>query len=153
MQTVGSERARIEESGAPVNSARGGRLRSSEAPRRESYDGAPARRRAARALNRRCAKAARRIRRSSGVVPRAGGRADAGLGRRTWPRLLLWVFACAALVVSTMMRAEAVRQREASASLRAAVTEGSGAAEAPLFGALVRPGEAGARSARRGLED
>src|SRR5690606_36699258 len=80
---------------------------------RWSADGGTARRRVAHAPDRRCAQAARRIRRSSGVVTRAGGWAGVELGRRTWPRILIWVFACAALVVRTMMRAETVRQREA----------------------------------------
>lgn len=158
MQVVGPGRARTEGRSALTDSARKGRLllskRRSEVPVRSPRDTAqaPARQREASVIRRRCARAAERIRRSSGVAHHESGMHRAPVEGRPWPRLFLWVFACAALVVSLIIRADGLDDRDPGAAVRAAATERSWATRVPVLSAIIRRGEAGALSPRYGPE-
>jgi hypothetical protein len=69
---------------------------------------------------------------------------------RAWPRLLLWVFACAALVVSLSIRADGPGGRDAGPAARATATNGLSETRPPLLGPIIREGQAGAWSVKSG---
>jgi hypothetical protein len=60
--------------------------------------------------------------------PRHGAAADP-----PWPRLLLWAFACAALVVSLIVRADRLDDRASGSALRATATERMSETGLPIF--------------------
>jgi hypothetical protein len=59
-----------------------------------------------------------------------------------WPRLLLWVFACAALVVSLVMRPDGLDDRNPRSAVRAAATEEVSATGLSLLSSTIPHGEA-----------
>jgi hypothetical protein len=85
----------------------------------------PWRRRAA-GLRRRWQRAAEHIRNSTGIVRNENSRQGA-VAHRMWPRLLLWVFACIALVVSLVLRADGVVDRDPRSAVRNTATGQPGA--------------------------
>jgi hypothetical protein len=78
-------------------------------------------------------------------------RPDGAAGDRPWPRLLLWVFACAALVVSLIVRADGLDGRDPESAVRATATKGLSETGLPLLGSIIRGGEAGALAVKSGL--
>jgi hypothetical protein len=60
-----------------------------------------------------------------------------------WPRLLLWVFACAALVVSLIIRADGLDDRAPGAAVRATASEGAAKTGLPMLSSIIQRGEAG----------
>jgi hypothetical protein len=118
-------------------------------PRQLRRDGeAGARRQRAADLRRRCKRAAKRIRSSTGMV--AARRLDGAAEDWPWPRLLLWVFACAALVVSLIVRADGLDDRAPGSALRATATEGLPETGLPMLGWIIQRGEAAAWSVKSG---
>ena len=87
--------------------------------------GATPRRRAA-GLRRRCQRAAEHIRHSTCTAHDARGK-EGAIEDRPWPRLLLWVFACVALVVSLVIRADGVDDRDPRSAVLATGTGEAGA--------------------------
>ena len=158
MQRVAPSPAGTEGAGALAGSNGGGRLpwrkRAREVPGRSACNGAqaPGRQRGAGSIRQRCARVAERIRNSAGVHQREGGTDRAALKERPWPRLVLWVFACAALVVTLMVRADGLDDRDPGSTIRTATAERSWATRFPVLSAFIRRGEAGALSPRSGPE-
>jgi hypothetical protein len=62
------------------------------------------------------------------------------------------VFACAALVVSMMIRADGFDHQGPGSTVRAAAAERSWASGVPLLGSIVRPGGSGVSSLTSGPE-
>jgi hypothetical protein len=69
---------------------------------------------------------------------------------RPWPRLALWVFACAALVVSLIVRADGLDDRAPGSAVRATATEGLSGAGLPMLGWIIQRSEAGVMSVSGG---
>ena len=67
-----------------------------------------------------------------------------------WPRLLLWVFACTALLVSLIIRADGLDDRDPGLAVRAAAIQRSSTADLPANRSIIQSGEAGALSLRSG---
>ena len=99
-------------------------------------------------LRRRCKRVAKRIRSSTKIAHDGQGRKVAGLGE-AWPRLLLWVFACAALVVSLIIRADGLDDR---AAVRAPANQGVQETGLSLLSSIIQGRETGVylRSGPRG---
>lgn len=142
----------------PVDSARRNRLpwrrRPGEMPGPSSSGRAhaPTRQRVAGALGRRCANAAEQIRSSTGVLhDECRGRRSA-LRDSPWPRLFLWMFACAALVVSLMIRADGLDHHGPGSTVHAEASERSWTSGLPLLGSILRSGGSGAASLTSGPE-
>jgi hypothetical protein len=79
-----------------------------------------------------------------------GSPLDGAAAARAWPRLLLWVFACAALVVSLSIRADGPGGRDPGLAARATAANGLFETRLPLLGALIREGQPGALSVKSG---
>jgi hypothetical protein len=94
-------------------------------------------------LRRRCQRAAEHIRNLTGIAHDEKGR-QGWVEDRPWPRLLLWVFACAALVVSLVIRADGLDDRDPRSAVRAAATKENGETGLPVLSSIPRRGEAGA---------
>ena len=69
---------------------------------------------------------------------------------RAWPRLLLWVFACAALVVSLSIRADGLDGRGPGPAARATAANGLWETDLPLLGSIIEEGRASALSVKSG---
>lgn len=70
-------------------------------------------------------------------------RGDAGaVLDRAWPRLLLWVVACAALVVSLIIRADGLDDPAPGSAVRATATKGLAETGLPLLSSIIPRGEA-----------
>lgn len=101
-------------------------------------------------IRRRCESAAEQIRSSAGVAHYESGK-ECSAGKDTpWPRLLLWVFACTALLVSLIIRADGLDDRDPGLAVRAAAVQRSSATDLPVFRSTVQSGEAGALSRTSG---
>ena len=79
-------------------------------------------------------------------------RLDRAAEDRPWPRLLLWLFACAALVVSLIVRADNLDERDPGSAVRAA-TNGPSETGLPMLGWIIQRGEAAVLSVRNGTGD
>ena len=100
-------------------------------------------------VRRRCKRAAKLIRSSTKIAHDRQGRKVAGLGG-PWPRLLLWIFACAALVVSLIVRADGLDDRVPGSALRATAPEALPETGFPMLGWIIQRGEAAAWSVKSG---
>lgn len=118
-------------------------------PRPQRYDRPQAAGRQHAGLRRRCRRAAKRIRRSTGIAQGKTGN-EAAVVDRPWPRLLLWLFACAALVVSHIIRAEGLDGRDPGSAVRATAVEGVAGPGLPLLSSILQRGDAGVQSVRNG---
>lgn len=155
MQMVGPGRVCADGRSAPAHSACEQHLPSNDhVHARATGDRAPvpAWRRVGAAMGRRCAWAAERIRNSTGVADCARGAEDFGIGSRLWPRLLLWVFACVALVLTLHVRADGLYRSGPDATIRATAPDGFWTTRFPVLGSLIRRGEAGPLGPRGGPE-
>ena len=145
MQVAGPREGRTEGSTvvfeAPHGEHQSLRQRPNPMPRSSpgARGGTPRRRRAA-GLRRRGHRAAEYIRRSTGIAHDERGR-EAAIEDRAWPRLLLWVFACAALVVSLVIRAEGLDDRDPRSAVRAPATEGSWEVGLPMLSSILQQDE------------
>lgn len=101
-------------------------------------------------IRRRCERVAEHIRSSTGVVHYESSRKCSAGEDTPWLRLLLWVFACAALLVSLIIRADGLDHRDPESAVRAAVSEGPSETGLPMLGSTIQGGEAGAWSLRSG---
>jgi hypothetical protein len=110
--------------------------------------GATPRRRAA-GLRRRCQRAAEHIRHSTGTAHDARGK-EGAIEDRPWPRLLLWVFACAALVVSLAIRTDGLDERDPGLAQRAAATKEVSETGLPFLSSIIQRGEAHALALKSG---
>jgi hypothetical protein len=88
-----------------------------------------------------CRRAAEYIRNSTGTAHDEQGKQIA-LEHRAWPRLLLWVLTCAALVVSLVMRTDGLDDRSPGSAVRAVATEELSEAGRPLLSSMIPRGEA-----------
>lgn len=89
------------------------------------------RQRGAGVIRRGCERAAEHIRNSAGAAHCESGKG--GSAGTPWPRLLLWVFACAALLVSLVIRADGLDDRDPGLALRAGATKPSWETSLPVF--------------------
>jgi hypothetical protein len=103
--------------------------------------GKTSRRRRAADLGDKCQRAAECIRNSTGTAHDEQGK-EVALEQRPWPRLLLWVLTCAALVVSLVMRTDGLDDRNPGSAVRAVATEELSEAGRPLLSSMIRRGEA-----------
>jgi hypothetical protein len=85
---------------------------------------------------------ARRIRSSTKIAHDGQGREVARLSG-PWPRLLLWVFACAALVVSLIIRADDLDDRASRAPVRATANQGAQDTGRSLLSSIIQGREGG----------
>ena len=111
--------------------------------------GATPQRRHAAGLRRRCRRAAEHIRHSTGTAHDARGK-EGAIEDRPWPRLLLWVFACAALVVSLVIRTDGLDQRHPRMAERAAATKEVSETGLPFLSSIIQRGEAHALALKSG---
>lgn len=102
-------------------------------------------------IRHRCKRVARRIRSSTRIAHDGQGREVAGL-RGAWPRLLLWVFACAALVVTLVIRADGLDDRAPRATVPATAHQAFQETGPSLLSSISQGREAGIspKSAPRG---
>jgi hypothetical protein len=156
MQVGGLGQGRTEALTVFMESPRGGRLPSrrcsGEMPRPSPCDGgeAPLRQHGAGFIRRRCERAAEHIRSSTGVAHYESSKQGSAVKDRPWPRLLLWVFACAALLVSLIIRADGLDDRDPRLAVRATATKAPSATALPMLSSTIQRGEAGALSLRNG---
>lgn len=147
MHEGGLGQGRTEALTALTDSSHGGRLPSrqclSETPRPSPHDveTAPLRPPEADFVRRRCERAAEHIRRSAGVAHYESGNECAAVKAAPWPRLVLWVFASAALVVSLIIRAEDLDHRAAGLAVRAEATQPSSETDLPVLTSTIQAGE------------
>ena len=100
-------------------------------------------------LRRGCQVAAEHVRNSTGIAYDEKGR-EGPVKDMPWPRLLLWVFACAALVVSLVIRTDGLDQRHPRMAERAAATKEVSETGLPFLGSIIQRGEAHALALKSG---
>ena len=100
--------------------------------------------RMAAALHQRCASFGAYIRSSTEVMGHRTGPEQGAARAVPWMGLLLWMFACAALLVSLIIRAEDLDDRAPGSAVRAEATQPSSEAGLPVFSSTVQAGEAAA---------
>lgn len=101
-------------------------------------------------IRRRCESAAEQIRSSAGMAHYESGKECSALKDTPWPRLLLWVFACTALLVSLIIRADGLDDRDPGLAVRAAAMQRSSATDLPVFRSAIQSSGAGAQPLRNG---
>jgi hypothetical protein len=109
--------------------------RPSSAARRKT-----SRRQRAADLRGRCQRAAEYIRNSTGTAHQEQGR-EVAIAHRPWPRLLLWILACAALVVSLVIRTDGLDDRGPGSAVRVMATEEVSETGRPLLSSMITRGE------------
>jgi hypothetical protein len=100
-------------------------------------------------LSRRCQQAAEHIRNSTGIAQDEKVR-EGRVEDRPWLRLLLWVFACAALVVSLVIRTDGLDERDPRLAERAAATKEVSETGLPFLSSIIQRGEAHALALKSG---
>ena len=131
MQVAGLRQGRTEASIVAVKTPLGGHqsLRQCPDPMPRASPGAGGEtrwRQRAAGLRRRCQVAAEHVRNSTGIAYDEKDR-EGPVKDMPWPRLLLWVFACVALVVSLVIRADGVDDRDPRSAVLATGTGEAGA--------------------------
>ena len=93
-------------------------------------------------VRRRCERAAEHIRVSTGMDHYKRSKERSAVNGTPWLRLLLWVFASTALVVSLIIRAEDLDERDPGLVVRAGATTPSSETSLPLFSSTIQGGGA-----------
>jgi hypothetical protein len=126
---------------APLERKKSSRQCQNPRPRPSSAArGKTARRQWAADLRGGCQRAAEYIRNSTGTAHDEQGR-EVAVEDRPWPRLLLWVVACAALVVSLVIRTDGLDERDPGSAVRVMATEEVSETGRPLLSSMLPRGE------------
>lgn len=150
MQVGGLGQGQTEALTACADAPHRSRLRSRQCPGETSspsppdLEAASLRRPGADFIRRRCKSAAERIRRSAGVAHYESGKESSAVQVAPWPRLLLWMFACTALLVSLIIRAEDLDRPAPQLAARTEATQPSSETDLPVSGSTIQAGETAA---------